>query len=207
MAFTAPYQTDTVRIPNQLIPGNETSDSPVEFDIAPAWGPDLARLKSLVVACSGLIQDQDWSPRMQEAVIKGFETGAPAFVNTVTAIRNLAVPMRMALRAGILGSPPKGTTPDSPVPITTGEEFSHVCGALTGTGLLVAMKIVTLSGKNELDPRFFAQPSGSGGVGTRRRTTTTAGSAPRTPRRRGTAGSQQTAGDSQPSGTSPSKPS
>lgn len=212
MAFHVPYATDKQKIPNGLIAGNEAADNPVEFDISPAWGADLARLKSVVIALTGVADERDlsvgnWTPAMQEAVIKAFETGAPAFINTVTAIRGLTIPVPMALRAGIIPAvPPSG--PATLVPITTGEEFSRICGhsELTGIALFLAFKIVALTGKQDIDTRFFAQPSGSGGPGTQPATTTTAGSAPSTSRRRGTAASRvKTA--SQPAGTSPSSPS
>lgn len=191
MAFTIPYSTETVRVPNFLIKGNETADAPVEFDIAPAWGADMARIKSVVVASAGLSSDEEWSPGVQNAVIKAFETGGSAFVNTVLAIRNLSIPMRMAIRAGIISAPAAGAAVDTPVPIVNGEQFSRIAGAIAGQAFWLAMKIVHLSGKQEIDPRFFVQPSGSGGQGTSGRRTTTAGSAPKTSRRRGTAGSQE----------------
>lgn len=204
MAFEVPYSTDTFRpVIDDIVPGNATADDPLEFDIAPAWGGDLARLKSVVFATVGLAQDGDWSPATQAAVIKAFETGAVAFVNTITAIRGLRIPAAMAIRAGILvGTPPGG--PGAKVQVTTGEQFSRICGALTGTALHVATAIIKLSGKNEVDPRLFVQPSGSGGQGTQPARTSTAGSARSKSRRRGTAASRRKAASQQPGTSQPS---
>jgi|WetSurMetagenome_2_1015567.scaffolds.fasta_scaffold391643_2 hypothetical protein len=208
--FNVPYSTDTIRIPNVLAPGNETSDSALEFDIAPAWGADLARLKSIVIALTGTADDRDlnsgnWSPEIQKAVIQAFETGAPAFINTVTAIRNLAVPGRMALRAGLVTAiDPKN---DQPVAVKTGEAFSRICGhsELTGIALFLALKIVTLSGQQNIDPRFFVQPSGSISPGMPEQKTSSVNGARKRSRRPGTADASgktdsQPAGISQPNG-------
>lgn len=206
MAFQVPYSTDTVRIPDALIPGNENSDNPVEFDIAPAWGPDTARLKSIVMASAGLVDDSgvgQWSPDVQAAVIGGFTTGAPAFVNTVLAIRGLTVPARMALRAGLIAVLTPGQTPDTPIPVLTGADFARLAGALTAQAMFVAMKIISLTGKQDIDPRFFVQPSGSGGIGTPSQPPTTAASVRRTSRRRATAASQAQTASPAP-GTLPS---
>ncbi len=186
------------RFPNfrpgiDLIPGNDAADNPVEFDLAPAWGPDLARIRSIVTASIGLTQDAEWSAQIQNMVIAAFETGAPAFVNTVEAVRGLTIPAAMALRAGLIQEMPKvpGTlTPDydQHVPVTSGLAFSKICGAVPAMALIVAMKIMEISAKTEVDPRFFVQPSGSGATAMPAATATGAGSAPSTSRRRGTAG-------------------
>jgi len=194
MAFDIPYHRHPGFRPiNDLVPGNDNADNPVEFDLAPAWGADLARIKSIVLASLGLTQTSDWSPEIQAAVIAAFDSGAKAFVNTVEAIRGLTIPAVMAVRAGLLVEVPKvpGTlTPDpgAKVPVTTGLAFSLICGAVPAMALHVATKIAEISQKTEVDPRFFVQPSGSGGTVTRDTPATTAGSAPATSRRRGTAG-------------------
>jgi hypothetical protein len=187
--FEVPYAGGTARIPNALIPGNEESNAPVEFDITPAWGPDMARLRSVLEA-SLSISGPSWDPATQDVVIKAFETGAGAFVNTVAGIRNLSIPKAMALRAGILVDP-KGPA-DLKVPIVTGEQFGRICGDphLLGITLYVAFEIMKLSKANRVDPRFFTQPSGSGSAGTRGRKRSTAGGARRTPAKHGTAGDQ-----------------
>jgi len=197
MAYHVPYETDTVFPPNDLVAGNETSDSRVEFDIVPAWGSDLARIKSIVYAASGLAQWRDWTPQMQESVIAAFDSGAPAFQNTVTTIRNLSIPSIMAKRAGLILEVPSKVDetsgqivpdPKAPYQVLTGLAFSMVVGALPAMGLFVASKIVDLSNKAEADPRLFGQPSGSGGPATAsRKKGSTAGTARPTSRRRGTA--------------------
>ncbi len=196
--FTVPYSTDTLKAPDEIIPGNSVADAPVEYDIAPAWGADLARLKSIVIASTGLTSDDTWTPQLQESVIKAFETGARAFVNTVPAIRNLYVPARMALRAGVIGRLSPGMNLDSQVPVINGTQFSAIAGAVAGQAFWLAMKIISLSNQQEVDPRFFEQPSGSGGPGTSAATTTTAGSARNGSRRRGTAAKQGKTGSRQP---------
>lgn len=190
--FDVPYSTATERIPDTLAPDNSISNNPLEFDLVPAWGPDLARLKSVMTASLGLVNDGNWSPELQAAVIAGFETGAPAFVNTVTTIRGLTIPAAMALRGGILPALPPGMKLDGRIPVTTGAEFSRICGApeFTGIALHVAFKIVGLTGKQQVDARFFVQPSGSGGAGTSGPTATTVRNARRTSKKPGTAAAQ-----------------
>lgn len=180
---------------NALVPGNDVADNPLEFDLAPAWGPDLARIRSIITASLGLSQEADWSDQVQQVVISSFEHGAPAFINTIEAIRGLTIPAGMARRAGLItdaNMPVKPGTKqvdaDAPVAVTTGYQFSRICGALPAIALHVATKIAEISQKAEgIDPRFFAQPSGSGGNGMQAATAGTAASARRTPRRRGTA--------------------
>lgn len=204
MAYHVPYARETFRPVNDMLPGNETADNPVEFDIVPAWGADLARIKSIVFASAGLVNEFDWSPETQRAVIAAFESGAPAFQNTITAIRGLSIPAIMAVRAGLLPELPlkaDGTNmvpdPEAPYQVTTGIAFMRIVGALPAMGLHVASKIAKLSDQAEQDPRFFGQPSGSGGPGKGSPAAgSTAGTALPTSRRRGTAGrrSRKTAG-------------
>lgn len=204
--FDVPYHRDTYRIPDVFIPGNSTSDNPTEFDLVPAWGADWARVKSIIVATTGLATTEEWSADMQKTVIAAFETGGTAFINTVTAVRGLTIPAAMAIRAGIIE--PKDYNPEQPdakIPITSGLTFSRVCGALPTIALMVASKIAQLSNKAEIDGRFFVQPSGSGGTGIKKRTRSNATSAPRTPRRRATAASPDPTA-SQPAGTSVRNP-
>lgn len=189
MSYTVPYASDTVRISNDVLPGNRTADDPVEFDIVPAWGADLARIKSILVACSGL-GDNTWQPELQSMVIAGFDTGAAAFVNVVTAVRGLKIPMAMAVRAGIVPAmPPEPAKATDLVPITTGEQYGRVAGhtSLMAMTIEVAIRISQLSKHQQVDPRLFVQPSGSGGAATGSAMTSTAVSARRTSRRRATA--------------------
>lgn len=208
MAYHVPYARKTFTPLTPDMPGN--ADNPVQFDLQPAWGADLARIKSIVFATTGLTQGDDWSPAIQDAVIKAFETGAPAFVNTISAIRGLTVPALMALRAGVIQRMPNrakdggGIEPDhdAPIPIETGRQFAMVCGAVLALALMVAMEIAQLSDKADADPRFFVQPSGSGAAAMPAKgkggnaTTARSGS-----RRRATAGRRSTTGAGQPTGS------
>lgn len=203
-----PYHRDTFRPVNDLLPGNETSDNPVEFELVPAAGSDLARIKSVIYATLGLVQGDAWTPDVQEGVIRAFETGAAAFANTVEAVRGLTIPAALAKRVGIIqelpnhvlpGSSTPVPNPEAPIPVVSGLAFSKICGFVPAMALHVAMKVAELSGKTEaIDPRFFGQPSGSGGPGTAGPTNTTAGSAQRRSRRRRTAAGQAPAENQQP---------
>jgi hypothetical protein len=204
MAYQIPYTRETFKIPDGVIPGNSVSDNPVEFDLAPAWGADLARVRSMIQATVGLVQEVGWTEQIQQTVLASFETGAGAFVNTVEAVRGLTVPAIAAKRAGLITEIPTHIPPgktnavpnlDAPFAIASGLAFSRVCGAMSVIALMVAMRIAEISQKAEaaVDPRLFEQPSGSGGVETPRRTATTARPARRRSRRRGTAGKNSTA--------------
>lgn len=185
--FEAPYSTATIKIPNVLVPGNEESDNPLEFDIAPAWGPDIARLRSVMEASS--VVGGDWDPATQDTVVKAFQTSGGAFVNAVTAVRGLVVPFQMALRAGLVAAMQPSAKPDQKIPVTTGADFSRISSDpnMLGISLFVAYEVMKLTKANNVDSRFFMQPSGSSGVGTGRRTRTIAGSARRTSKGPGTA--------------------
>lgn len=182
-----PYSIDTFKPIDAIVPGNSTADNPLEFDIVPPWGPDLARLKSVILAATGLVEESGWTPEVQAAVIAAFDTGASAFTNTVTAIRGLTIPARMALRAGVIREIPPGGNMDTPVPIVSGQQFSSIAGAVGGLALHVAFALVNLAGKQDIDARFFVQPSGSGGPGTPKAKRSTAGNARPASRRRETA--------------------
>ena len=74
MALHIPYHQHTFRPQHAAGQG----DRPVEFDLAPAEGPDQARLKSILFGTAGLVgggegQRQDWSPATQDAVIAALE--------------------------------------------------------------------------------------------------------------------------------------
>lgn len=196
MAYQLTYKRDTYKPSNKVIPGNETDSNPVEFDLAPAEGPDLARIKSLLIATSGIVGNVNWSPEAQDAVIKAFETGGPAFVNTIERVRGFTVPAAMAKRAGlILDMPthvPEGKTApepnfNAPIAIVTGLDFSRVCGFCPVLGMMVAGEIVKLTQKTEVDTRFFELPGGSGGPGISPASPSTAADASQPPGRPGTA--------------------
>lgn len=198
MAHQIPYETDTFRPDDDLIPGNSKADNPVEFDLAPAGGPDLARLKSVIYASAGLTNEGVWSPDMQAAVIAAFDTGADVFDRCVTAIRGYSVPAVLAVRVGILTKLPlqadaEGKVkpdPKAPVPITTGPEFARIAGFQTALALSVAFGIMKISRQVErLDTRLFVRPSGSSSAGTPDAPNGTVSSVPKRPGRRGTAAS------------------
>lgn len=196
MAYQLPYHRDTFKPSDELIPGNANAADPVEFDLLPAEGPDLARIKSVLVGTAGLVRDDDWSPAVQNAVIGAFETGAKAFDSTVAAVRGLTVPAAMAKRVGIIQEipthvPTGGSQPvpnhEAPIPISSGVAFGRICGFMPVLALVVASEIVKLSNKTDVDPRFFVQPSGSGIPATGKIQRGSAKRARRTPEGSGTA--------------------
>jgi hypothetical protein len=157
MALQLSYHQNTYTPTDDFIPGNSTASNPVRFELAPAEGADLARMKSILVAVAGLVAD-GWAAGDQAAVIRAFETGAPAFVNTVERVHGLSVPVAMAKRVGL---PVQDGQTD--VPVVTGYDFSKVCGfsEMMTLTMQLAAEILKLSNKLQVDPRFFAQPSGS----------------------------------------------
>lgn len=200
MAVHLQYFRDTFRPGDDLIPGNSTSNDPVEFDLVPAEGADLARLKSMLAATVGITQG-DWGPTEQAGTIAAYETGPRGFVNTVTAVRGLTVPAAMAVRVGLISQeqmpkhvPPGAAGPvandQAQIPITNGFMFSRVCGfmELLALTLQVVAQIVNLSNKAQIDHRFFVQPSGSQQQGTGSQgADTNAAAAPQEPDGSGTA--------------------
>jgi hypothetical protein len=209
VAFQVTYARDTYRPDDVLIAGNSVSTFPVEFDICPAEGPDLARIRSILVATAGLVNEQSWSPDMQAAVISAFETGAPAFINTVEAVRGLTIPAAMAKRVGIISEVPThvpqgSSTPvpntEAPIPITTGLHFSRICGFvnLSALSMQLASKIAELSNRVNVDPRLFVQPSGSGGTTTPGQMPTAVAPAKSQPEGKGTATSRTRQRQGQP---------
>jgi hypothetical protein len=214
MAHQIPYHGDRYQPPNEVIPGNATSDSPVIFHLNAAWGADLARIRSVIQAIGGLADMTTWTPEQQDTVLKAFESAAGAFQNTVARIEGLTVPAAMALRAGLLTELPKRVPagggepqpdPDAPIPVTNGLAFGRIWAAppVLPMALVVAMKIGELGTEAQIDPRFFAQPSGSGGPGTRKRTASTAKRVRPTSRRRGTADGPAKTGSPQPGTSNP----
>lgn len=156
MAFQLSYRTGTYRPNDELITGNSTSPTPVEFDLAPAEGTDLARIKSVIVSTAGISAD-GWSSAVQDAVIRAFETSAAAFVNTITAVRGLTIPVAMAARVGI--PVPEGA---NEVPIVSGLGFTRIClfPEMLPLSMMLAAEILKLTNSLTVDPRLFVQPSG-----------------------------------------------
>lgn len=201
MAHQISYRRNTYKAPDTLIPGNSTSSDPVEFDLCPAEGIDLARIKSILVSTAGIAGDTAWSPEVQEAVIKGFTIGAPAFVNTVEAVRGLTIPAVLAKRVGIIQEIPTHVAPgttqvvpnfEAPIRIVNGLQFSAIAGFESTLAMFVASEITKLSQLTSVDQRLFVQPSGSGGTGMPSGQTGTADSAQTGSEGSATVGSRRT---------------
>jgi len=203
MAYQIPFHRDVYVLPDQAVPQNSQSQTPVRVTLVPPSGPDLARLKSVVYANTGLMDqvDDNWTREQQLAVISAFETGVPVFINTVLLVENLSVPAGMAKQAGIIPTLPtkpdqeaaNQTIPDfdASIQIRTGHEFAMVAGYLPVIAFYVAIRLLALSGKlSNLDARLFAPPGGSGATATPDRTSGAARPARRTKgsRKRATAG-------------------
>lgn len=174
MALHLSYATKTYIPPENVIPGNTAAQLPVAFELVPAEGPDLARLKSILVATAGLVVDMPWTSELQQIVVSAFQHGSQAFVATVASVRNLTVPAAMAVRVGLIEQlpthvPPGGTEPvphpEAPVVVRTGEQFARVCSFVSPLAMAVANEILTLTNASGIDARFFVPPSGSGGQG------------------------------------------
>lgn len=156
MAFKLSYRTTTFRPGDELIPDNSTAAVPVEFDLAPAEGVDLARIKSVIVSTAGISAD-GWSSAVQDAVIRAFETSAAAFVNTIERVRGLTIPAAMAHRVGL--PVPEGMTE---LQILNGLAYTRVClfPEMLPLSMQLAAEILKLTNSLTVDPRLFAQPSG-----------------------------------------------
>lgn len=187
MAVHIPFEKDTFRPTNAMVPGNEDDKNPLEFDLVPAEGPDMVRLKSIIYATLGLVQTNDWTEKAQAEVIGAFKTGQGLFTNTVTGIRNLTVPALLAKQAGLIQ---EVKDEQAQVAITTGAAFSAVSGYMVDLALHVAFRIAELGKKAKVDPRFFVQPSGFGGPVTGKRTRSTAKHARNGSEGKGTAAGQ-----------------
>lgn len=196
MALHIPYARTTFR---PRLKGNAESERPVEFDLAPAEGADLARLKSVLFGGMGLVEHGDWSPATQDAVTAALDRGRAAFVHTVLAVRHLTVPAALALRVGLIQEIPDTVSDgearpdqDAPIPIRTGADFALVCGFVVNLSFVVAMEILSLSNTADTDLRFFDSPSGSGGRETSTPTPSIASNARPTRGTRATAGGRKT---------------
>lgn len=196
MSYQIPYESALFRPDDGLIPGNSQADNPVEFDLVPAGGADLARLKSVLFAAAGLTNDGGWSPEMQAATVSAFDHGSGVFERTITGIRGFNIPAAMAVRVGLLTDLPKVADaegkvrpdPKAPVPVTNGFEFAKVAGFQSALALSVAFEVMKISRQvANLDPRLFVRPSGSPSTGTPSGQTGTVRPVRKGPGRRGTA--------------------
>lgn len=196
MAMHVVFKENTYRIPDDFLPGNSTSDDPVEFDLEPAWGADLARIKSITYACIGVTQPGDWTPDTQQAVAAAFEHGAAGFIRTIREVRGLTVDPKVARRANLITNEQLAQLQKTQQPfrVSTGAHYAAICGTLIATSILVAKEIAVLTdgAERDMDPRFFKQPSGSGGTVTEEKTP----AGPATTARRRTRGRGTVAGDS-----------
>lgn len=197
MSTAFQYGTETFR--PLCILGNKDADKPTEFDICAVGGPSRARLKSIIVATSGLIQKGEWSPDVQAAVISGFQTGAPLFVEAVSAIRELTAPAALCVKVGLMRELPKGMDPNSQVPITTGVEFAALAGHWPVLAYELAMAIARVSNQADIDPRFFDWLLSS--VGTPTSPRGIAAPVERTRKSTGTAGKSMRTGSRSTTGT------
>jgi hypothetical protein len=162
MSAQIPFSKETFR--PLCVKGNAKAEAPTEFDICAVGGANRARLKSIIIASSGLAQGGDWSPSVQDAVIKAFETGGGVFSAGVTSIRGLTAPAALFVTVGLLAELPKGVTPEAQIPITNGIEFAQLCGYWPILAFEVALAIARISGQAEIDPRFFVWLSTSLGM-------------------------------------------
>jgi hypothetical protein len=157
---TIPFTEETFR--PLCVPGNDTAENPVEFDLSAVGGDNKARLKSILMATSGLTAEQrEWTPQVQDSVIAAFRTGGPVFADAVSAVRGLNAPVALAVKVGLLQEIPKGLDRQSLFPITTGYQFSRVCGYYPVLALELAMEITRISKQAEIDTRFFSSLSPS----------------------------------------------
>lgn len=214
MAVHLRYTRNTFTPPDTAIPGNSAAKDPVQFDLVPAEGGDLARIKSVVVGAIGLTVDV-WSPEVQRTVTAAFSHSAPAFIDTVVAIRGLTIPAAMAVRVKLLETlpvrvPPGGSAPapdpDAPFAITTGHAYSRICAFLPALSMLLANEIARITEESGIDTRFFASPSGSPAPATPVATPIAASAAPTAPEGPATADSPDPT-PPLPDGTTPLVPS
>lgn len=157
MSASFKFGTETFR--PLCLPGNskaeERGEKPTEFDLVAVGGASRARLKSLLIATSGLAATGNWTPEVQDAVIRAFETGPAVFAEGVTRIRELTAPAALCLKVGLLRELPAGLHPDSQVPITTGFEFAQIAGHWPILAYEIALAIARISDQADIDPRFF----------------------------------------------------
>lgn len=179
MAYRIPFHRVAYR--PESLPGNVDSDAPVEFDLSPVGGGELAKAKTLVTALGTLgLVDAGWTAQHERTVVEGLKSAPDLFKAGIDAIRGLSVPAAMAVKVGLLPKVPDGLTPDSDVPVTTGEQFVRLVPYQTALALELVMRLVKLSTDADIDPRFFGSPTTS--PATR---ANGSGSAPPAPRPRG----------------------
>lgn len=159
MAYLIPFHRVVYR--PRALPGNLDAATPVEFELSAVGGADLVRLKTLVYALGALGLAQEWTPELQTNVLEAFRTGPSVFVHGIDRIRHYAAPLALAHKAGILASLPEGADPETPYPITTGEQFAKLAGYQVVLALEIALEIARLSDEADIDPRFFGSSTTS----------------------------------------------
>lgn len=172
MAFTATFGRATVTVPNRIIQGNEQEAAPVRFHIVMASGPDMARLKSILLSNLGTFGKDfdDWDQKVQTSVMSAFAVGAEAFQRTIKQIDNYSCEVALCRHVGMLSAfdasakdGPAALPDDASYPIVDGQSFTKV--APYGFNMLlatwVALEITKLTESKQIDPRFFVLRSGS----------------------------------------------
>lgn len=158
--FTIPFTESKGYRPKVAIPDNTNSDTPVEFDLMMADGPNQARVKSLIQATTGLtLSLESWTPAVQANVVSALLRSSELFIGTIDAIRNLSAPARLCRLVALKVD--EKAKDDEPIPIDTGVKFARVATYMPLLALELAFEISTLTHKAQVDPRFFASPSGS----------------------------------------------
>ena len=167
MAHEVPYSERTLLLVDELIGGNSTDPNPARVTIQPANGSDLAQLRSMMFAIESIQKGGAWTSQMQKAMEDAFTHGARVFAAVVISMENYSIPALMAHRCGLL--PDRPTTEEArkkQIPITTGIEFSKICGIVSSTAAWIAGQVCILSGDvQKVDDRFFDLGSGSGKAG------------------------------------------
>lgn len=177
MSHHVPFHRDPFK--PRSIPGNDTAEAPVVFDLSMVGGPDRVRLKGLLYAISGLASFHDWQPDIQAQVIDGFRQAPQIFAHGIDAIHGLTIATGLAKKIGLVETIPDGTSLDTPFPVTTGAQFAALAPYQIVLAMEVAVQISKLSDDGEVDPRFFPWPGTSSGNSASPR-----GTAPRAARRR-----------------------
>lgn len=173
MAQHIPFNSVTFR--PTVFKDNDTSPQPVEFELSQVDSAEQLRLKGMLFALASLaaagVRDPKtglvpvpWTPELEQASTAALRAGRTVFEQGVDAVRNLTVPARLAVKAGILASLPENLPADQAVPIATGEHFGKVAAFLPTLAFEVAQKIADLCDEGYIDPRFFEPRSISPGT-------------------------------------------
>lgn len=190
MAHEVPYSEKTLLVDDALVAGNSTDANPTRVTIQPANGPDYAQLRSMMFALETLQKPGGWTAQMQKAMEDAFTHGQRVFAAVVLSIENYSIPAIMAHRVGLVKErPTTEAARKQQIPITTGIEYSKIAGIVTSMSAWIGGHVCVLTGEVQaVDARLFAQPSGSGKMGTSATPHGTAPSAQKVNDERATAG-------------------